>query len=178
MLTLIIPIGGPGAGKSTLGQNLKQELPEVLDSKARVFTTCRDDLFARAKSENPDMSLRKLRKHLFDVFKEFRTSVANWRSENPRDSIIVYLDSANSQRGGRKFMIDEFQPDRVVLVNLKREREVLLQRVQEREEHPTFPTEYEKQIEIIDKIQPNLEYAGDEDISWNSSEREVIIIEK
>ncbi len=178
MLTLIIPIGGPGAGKSTLGLNLKDDLPEICDSKARVFLTCRDDLFATAKVEHPNLSLRKLRKHLFDVFVDFRTSVANWRSENPQDSILVYLDSANAQLGGRKFMIDEFKPDRVVLVNLKRERKVLVQRVQEREGHPTFPTESEKQEEIIDKILPNLEYAGDEELSWNAPEMEVLIVEK
>lgn len=180
MLTLIIPIGAPGAGKSTMGQFWQQNFPELQEGNVKFFLTCRDELFARTKREHPDWSLRKTRKHLFNLFVNFRNSVATWHQEHPDDSIVVYLDSANIQEGGRKYMVEEFQPQRVVLVNLKRERDILIQRVQTRENHPTFPSNSEasKQIEIIDKILPNIEYAGDVDLAWDVEGAEIQIVEK
>ena len=77
-------------------------------------------------------------------------------------------------------MVDEFQPDTVILVNLRQSRDILIERVQSRENHPTFPSNSEasKQIEIIDKILPNLEYAGDVDLSWDVEGAEIQIVEK
>lgn len=180
MLILIIPIGAPGAGKSTMGQNWQQNFPEFQKGNVKFFLTCRDELFAQTKREHPDWSLRKTRKHLFDLFVNFRNSVANWQNKHPEDTIVVYLDSANSQEGGRKYMVEEFKPQRVVLINLKRERDILIQRVQTRENHPTFPSNLEasKQIEIIDKILPNIEYAGDVDLSWEIDGVEIQIVER
>ena len=180
MLTLIIPIGAPGAGKSTMGQLWEELLPELNHHKVKFFITCRDELFSQTKKEHPEWSLRKTRKHLFDLFVNFRESVANYRKEHPAESIVVYLDSSNAQEGGRKYMVDEFQPDRVVLVNLRQSRDILIQRVQSRKNHPTFPpnSETSKQIEIIDKILSNLEYAGDRDLSWDVEGVEILILEK
>lgn len=179
MLTLIIPIGAPGAGKSTMGQFWQQHFPELQKENVKFFITCRDELFALTKKEHPDWSLRKTRKHLFDLFVNFKDSVANYRKEHPAESIVVYLDSANAQEGGRKYMVDEFQPDTVILVNLRQSRDILIERVQSRENHPTFPSNSEasKQIEIIDKILSNLEYAGDVDLSWDVEGVEIQIVE-
>lgn len=182
MLTLIMPIGGPGAGKSTLGKNQEAlislaKFPEPGNSK--IFHTCRDELYAKTRREHPDWSARKIRRHLFDLFTNFRQSVKEWRMEFPRDNIIVYLDSSNAERGGREFLLKEFNPDKLVLVNMKRSYEKLMESVRKRPGHPTFPSneEPEKQQEIINKILSNLEFAGDTELKWTSESIEVLIVE-
>lgn len=179
MLTLLIPIGGPGAGKTTLGQNLKEfdilaERGVALD---KVFTTCRDELFAQCKKDHADWSQRKIRRYLFDKFVEFRESVEDWRLQNPQDSVVVYLDSVNAQRGGRKYLIEEFQPDRVILVNMRLPYEKLMERVGSREGHPTFPVLPKEQEIIIKKILGGLEFAGEEDLIWSHNRLNVFVVE-
>ena len=174
MLILLIPIGGPGAGKTTLSHNLKS-LDLGIDKVHKVFTTCRDELFAMCKKDHVDWSQRKIRRFRFDKFVEFRESVASWCQEHPDDTVIVYLDSSNAARGGRQYLIDEFLPDRVVLLNMRYGMETLLERVGVRQGHPTFPQDRGEQSEIVSKILGGLEFAGEEDlISSNGIEIQIM----
>ena len=61
MIILIIPIGAPGSGKTTLKNHLKDILPNF-------YTTERDVEFAKLRKNN---SLKKTRKILFIVLKNF-----------------------------------------------------------------------------------------------------------
>ena len=159
MLTLIIPIGGPGAGKTTLGQNLT---PILGDNSSSVLVTSRDKLYAETKQKYPNWGNRKVRRYLYDLFVEFRTEVADRRTRG--EDLVVYLDSTNAESGGRKYLVEEFNPDKLILINMKKGKEELLERVRDRTGHPTFPADAAKQEEIMDKIMANLEYAEEGEI--------------
>ena len=178
MLILIIPIGGPGAGKTTLSHKLMNGGSIAGVSKIdKVLTTCRDELFAQCKKVHSDWSQRKIRRYLFDKFVEFREDVAQWRTENPDKNLVVYLDSSNAQQGGRQYLIDEFQPDKVIFLNMRRCKETLMERVGQREEHPTFPRDTEEQRIIINKIMKGLEFADESDLTMGSTVLEKEIVE-
>ena len=80
MLTLIIPIGPPGSGKTTLSQKL-------LSTDLNIHISSRDELYAEIKKTN---SSRKTRKILFDKMIDFFNKILEIpKSENP----VVYMDS-------------------------------------------------------------------------------------
>ena len=178
MLILMIPIGGPGAGKTTLSRKLMDGGSIAGISKIdKVFTTCRDEVFAQCRKDHGDWSQRKIRRFLFDKFVEFREGVAQWVNENPDKNLVVYLDSSNAQQGGRQYLIDEFQPDKVIFLNMRRSLETLMERVRERGGHPTFPHDSEEQKIIITKITKGLEFADETDLKSSSTTVEKEIIE-
>lgn len=175
MLTLIIPVGGPGAGKTTLCQNLIDGIiPSILEEKLgcidKLFTTCRDDIYTEVKNQNPGISQRRLRRLLYDRFVTFKTEVLSTYQLATARNVVVYIDSANAQNGGRKYIIENFNPDRVLIINMRRSAEMLLQRVAQRTGHPTFPSDSATQTEIVNKILSGLEFAT----SSNESKYEII----
>ena len=66
MLSVIIPIGPPGSGKSTLNQEL------ISKNIPNYYSSSRDDLYSEIKKTN---SSRKTRKILYDRMIEFFNSI-------------------------------------------------------------------------------------------------------
>ena len=154
MLTLILPIGGPGSGKTTLCQDLKVgSIPSLLEPYVKATDTftysCRDELYAEVRQNN---SANKTRRILYDKFQE-------WIRGLQGKDIVAYLDSSNAQLGGRNHIIEQIKPDRVILINFRYPADILVARTMVREHHPTFPKEREEQLNIIGKVLTGLEYA-------------------
>ena len=194
-LTLVMPIGAPASGKTTLRKFICQEkgydslpaeitsnLKEEIESMERQFgtydkiiSTCRDELYQeildRSMAEGKKKSQRAIRRELFDKLVDFQSEVYNWRVMNPGANIWVYLDSSNAQKGGRDYIISEFNPDRVIMLNFRREPEQLYQRAMERKGHPTFPIDSESQKSIIDKIYPIMEFAEPDKVENENENR-------
>ena len=174
MLTLILPIGGPGSGKTTLCQNLKKGIiPDLLQKWVKIEDTftysCRDELYAIVRKDNGSRATRRI---LYDMFLKWIAQIQEQRLQGK--SVIAYLDSVNSQLGGRKHIIEQIKPDKVIFINFRVPMEILIQRTMVRKCHPTFPGLEEEQKEIIRKVLSGLEFAGNEDIVSGSE----IILEK
>ena len=151
MLTLIIPIGPPGSGKTTL-------VKEILSTDLNLHLSSRDELYAEIKKTN---SSRKTRKILFDRMIDFFNKIIEIpKSENP----VVYMDSCNAKKAIRDQFIEKLNPDKIIYLNfryLDLDLEFLLERTQTRGYHPTFPEETEKQKDIIKSIISGIEYEID-----------------
>ena len=85
MKFLIIPIGPPGSGKSTLREYLREY---CLGKGLEFRSTNRDEVFQSIRINN---SLRKTRKMLYDKLQEFYVEV------NSLKSCIIYIDSVNAK---------------------------------------------------------------------------------
>ena len=149
MLTLIIPIGPPGSGKTTLSQ-------ELLSTDLNFHLSSRDELYAEIKKTN---SSRKTRKILFDrMISFFNRIIEIPKSENP----VVYMDSCNAKKAIRDKFLEKLNPDKIIYLNFRYlDLEFLLERTQARGYHPTFPEETENQINIIKGIMSGIEYEKD-----------------
>ena len=133
----------------------------------KFYYSCRDDLFYELQMEHK-FGVRKIRRLLYDKFQEFCAQIKQEiQTTRKVKNYLVYIDSSNAQRGGRKFIIEAIQPDRVILINFRADSiETLLRRTQSRLIHPTFPKDEIEQRKIITTIFNLLEYAsGKEDIS-------------
>ena len=149
MLTLIIPIGPPGSGKTTLSQ-------ELLSTDLNFHLSSRDELYAEIKKTN---SSRKTRKILFDRMIDFFNRIIEMpKSENP----VVYMDSCNAKKTIRDQFIEKLNPDKIIYLNFRySDLDLLLERTQNRSYHPTFPEEIEKQKDVIKSIITGIEYEID-----------------
>ena len=149
MLTLIIPIGPPGSGKTTIGKDL-------LTTDLNIHLSSRDELYAEIKKTN---SSRKTRKILFDRMMDFFNVIIQIpKSENP----VVYMDSCNAKKAIRDQFLEKLNPDKIIYLNFRYlDLEFLLERTQARGYHPTFPEKTENQINIIKGIMYGIEYEKD-----------------
>ena len=165
MLTLILPIGGPGSGKTSLCQNIKNgNIPDILQPYIKIedyFTySCRDDLYARVRKDNGSNKTRRI---LYDMFQQWILDLQVKQMEER--NVVAYLDSSNAQKGGRSHIINLIQPDRVILINFRLSQEELLFRTMRRSNHPTFPKGKEEQQKIIIKVLAGMEYAQESESS-------------
>ena len=141
MLSVIIPIGPPGSGKSTINKILLDK------NLGNYYSSSRDDLYKEIKKTN---SSRKTRKILYDKMIEFFDLMIE---KSKKENIIVYLDSCNAREKIRNQFIEYLKPNRIIFINFRyTDLDLLLERTLHRKEHPTFPIEPKKQIEIINKI--------------------------
>lgn len=171
MLTLIIPIGPPGSGKTTLGNILEEN-----QKTAKFYSTCRDEEYKKVIEEQP--SKKKARRVLFDRMLNFFQQI----KEDPNDNIIVYMDSCNGKQEIRDKFIEDLNPSTIIYINFRFQNiEFLLSRTQAREYHPTFPSNIVEQRETIQKCLKAISYqtSGDEktviiDIS-NEKEQESLV---
>ena len=163
-ILLILPIGGPGSGKTTWRKQMEggdfSRLVEwgfIEENSVNDFEyTCRDDLFYEL-SIVQKLSSRKVRRVLYDQFQEFCAKVGSRLGNSYK---IVYIDSANAKKGSRQHIIDSIKPDKVLLVNFRSESpEILLERTLRRDNHPTFPSNEIEQMNIINKILGGMEFA-------------------
>ena len=92
MIVLIVPIGAPGSGKTTLQKYLNTRL-------SNYYFTERDEEFATLRKTN---SLKKTRKKLFDDFQNFLENIEKLNQKNPEIIHYVYLDSSNAKTNGRE----------------------------------------------------------------------------
>ena len=152
MITLIIPIGAPGSGKTFLKHHLKNVLPNFV-------TTERDEEFAKLRKTN---SLKKTRKFLFDILEEFLEKIKSTNQKNPQINYFVYLDSSNSKKNCREKFYDKLKPEKIIEINFNLPRDILMNRVKTRD-HPTFPSEPSKQEDMMDIIRNNIEFSNPKD---------------
>ena len=78
MITLIIPIGAPGSGKSTLQKYLGERI-------SNFQYTERDEEFSILRKNN---SLKKTRKILFDNLELFLEKISATNHKNPEITVI------------------------------------------------------------------------------------------
>ena len=149
MIILIIPIGAPGSGKTTLKNHLKDILPNF-------YTTERDVEFAKLRKNN---SLKKTRKILLDSLEEFLQEIKTINQKNPTIKHYVYLDSSNAKINCRERFYQKLRPKKIIELNFNLPKEVLIDRVRTRE-HPTFPSEASKQDIMMENIRNNIEFSN------------------
>tara|TARA_B100000674_G_scaffold358000_1_gene301021 strand:- start:308 stop:838 length:531 start_codon:yes stop_codon:yes gene_type:complete len=152
MIILIIPIGAPGSGKTTLQKYLNGKLPNY-------YYTERDEEFATLRKNN---SLKKTRKKLFDDFQSFLENIENLNQKNPEIIYYVYLDSSNAKTHVREKFYQKLNPDKILEINFNLNNSILQERVRTRY-HPTFPSEPLKQVEMINIISHNIEFSNPKD---------------
>ena len=178
-ILLILPIGGPGSGKTTWRKQMEggdfSRLVEwgfIEENSVNDFEyTCRDDLFYEL-SIVQKLSSRKVRRVLYDRFQEFCAKVGSRLGYSNK---IVYIDSANAKKGSRQHIIDSIKPDKVLLVNFRSESpEILLERTLRRDNHPTFPSDESDQLNIINKILSGMEFA-DADLNADLVRDEMVV---
>ena len=148
MIILIIPIGAPGSGKTTLKKHLKDILPNF-------YTTERDEEFSKLRKNN---SLKKTRKYLYDLLETFLDEIKTINQKNPTTKHYVYLDSSNSKINCRERFYQKLRPKKIIELNFNLPKEVLTHRVRTRE-HPTFPSDPSKQDIMMDNIRDNIEFS-------------------
>jgi adenylate kinase family enzyme len=140
MSTLIIPIGPPGSGKTTLKEMLSYTL------SCTFYSSSRDEEYKKAIKIHK--SKRKTRRALFDTMLDFFNKIKMDNDPNP----IIYMDSCNSKKEIREKFIEYLKPTNVIFINFRYlDVDFLLQRTLKRQNHPTFPTDKEKQRETIQK---------------------------
>ena len=152
MITLIIPIGAPGSGKTALKHHLKSILPNFL-------TTERDEEFAKLRKTN---SLKKTRKFLFDILENFLEEIKSTNQKNPTIKHYVYLDSSNSKLNCRERFYIKLRPTKIIELNFNLPKDILTHRVRTRE-HPTFPKEPPEQDKMMNIIRNNIEFSNPKD---------------
>ena len=153
MICLLIPIGAPGSGKTTLRVLLEQKIDNF-------YYTERDYQFAELRKTN---SQRKTRRILFDRLEDFFQKIKTENEKYPNKKITVYFDSSNSKEQGRQRFYKNLNPDKIIEINFSIPKEILVERVKNRV-HPTFPKESEEQKKIIDTIFPIIEYSNPNEI--------------
>ncbi len=166
MKFLIIPIGPPGSGKSTLREHLREY---CLGKGLEFRSTNRDEVFQSIRINN---SLRKTRKMLYDKLQEFYVEV------NSLKSCIIYIDSVNAKEDIRIRFLESIQYDLVLYINfriIKDNSEFLLERTMNRQNHPTFPKVMEEQKEKISIIFDCIEYQ-EKKLGTNSEILEIDLI--
>jgi|UniRef100_A0A6C0J6Z0 adenylate kinase family enzyme len=152
MIILIIPIGPPGSGKTTLKEHLNIELENL-------FSTERDYEFSKLRVNN---SLKNTNKLLFDKFENFMEEIISTNYKNPESKYYVYLDSSNAKILNRKRIYERLKPEKIVEINFQFPKYILMERVKNRI-HPTFPFNPIEQENIVDKIMENIEFSNHED---------------
>ena len=140
MLTLIIPIGPPGSGKSTLGKLIK----EKIGNSAKFYISSRDEEYAKVTEEQS--SKKKARRILFDRMINFFRVI----KEDESKEIVVYMDSCNGKKEIRDKFIKDLNPGFIIYINYRfTDLEFLISRTISREDHPTFPKEENRQRKTI-----------------------------
>ena len=152
MIILIVPIGAPGSGKTTLKKYLADKLENF-------YTTERDEEFAKLRKDN---SLKKTRKMLFDILENFLQKIVSTNHKNPKKTHYVYLDSSNSKIRCRENLYQKINPDKIIEINFNLPRDILLERVRNRW-HPTFPKTPLEQENMLDIINVNIEFSNPND---------------
>ena len=140
MKVLIIPIGPPGSGKTTLRENIQKYCS---DKNISFRSSNRDEVFQSIRINN---SLNKTRKILYDKLQEFYIEV------NSLESSIIYIDSVNAKENIRLRFLESIEYDSVLYINFrisKENSEFLLNRTMNRKNHPTFPKVMEEELITI-----------------------------
>lgn len=147
---LIIPIGPPGCGKTTLGLFIKNRFD-------KVFYTNRDEEYKKLRDKGNGS--RKTRRILYDNLMDFYKSVNIYDG-----SCIIYMDSVNGIDSIRKKFVESMTVDRVIYVNfLISDCNIgfLLDRTMKRKKHPTFPSDKNEQLTTIKNIMESIDYCID-----------------
>jgi predicted kinase len=149
MITLIIPIGAPGSGKSTLKKYLTTHLKNY-------HHTERDEEFSILRKNN---SLKKTRKILYDNLELFLENISSTNHRKPEINYFVYLDSSNAKLLSRERFYHKLNPSKIIEINFNLPTNILEDRVKDRE-HYTFTSDPLKQKKMIQIIQGNIEFSN------------------
>ena len=152
MKILIIPIGPPGCGKTSLGLFIKNRFD-------KVFYTNRDDEYKKLRDEGNGS--RKTRRILYDNLMEFYDSVNKFKG-----GCIIYMDSVNGIDSIRKKFVESMTVDRVIYINfIVSDCSIgfLLDRTMKRKGHPTFPTDKDEQLVTLKNVMDSVVYVSEFD---------------
>jgi len=147
-IILLLPIGPPGSGKTTLRDSIIDEV------NRNVITVNRDEIFKKYRDTN---SIRKSKQL---THKEIKDTISN-----PKNNTVVYIDTVNSNHGIRKIYHDIVKPNIIKYICFKTTHlldpiDYLINRTISRI-HPTFPKERHEQEKIIQTIINLIEYPTD-----------------
>ena len=147
-IILLLPIGPPGSGKTSLSIYLHTK------SNRNVITISRDIVFHEFRKTK---SIRQSKSLTHQKIKNTITNVKN--------NSVVYIDTTNSNPGIRKIYIDLVKPNIYKFICFKTDHIVnpiqyLLSRTLNRN-HPTFPNNKDEQQKIIKTIIDIIDYPTD-----------------
>lgn len=150
-IILILPIGPPGSGKTTLSLELKKKYKNLIYISR--------DLTYKNFRENNGIKKSRFLTHQY-IKNKLESVKEEYRNEK---YIIVYVDTTNSNEGIRNLYINYTNPSYVRYICFKNNSQTKLYNILEKRVknriHPTFKKENTK--EIINKIINSIEYPCD-----------------
>lgn len=172
MLVLIMPIGLPGVGKTTIGLEIQKTLENIKDFT--VFISSRDELYKECKSRK--LSRKETKFELQNRLNSFINQIKIYHMKNQMKKVIVYMDSSNIFKVVRDKIILEINPNKILYLNFIIPQEnifLLYERLKMRKNHPTFPKDLKEQKRIVENIKKGLEYEKEEEnilnLTFNST---------
>ena len=147
-IILLLPIGPPGSGKTSLKEYLIEKIKDRI-----IISPSRDIIFKKYRENN---GIKKSR-HL--THKEMISMVTNVKSNT---KYLIYIDSTNSNCGIREIYLSAINPNKIIYIcfhtnHLKDPINYLLKRTLDRK-HPTFPIEKSDKIRTIKNILTSIDY--------------------
>lgn len=149
-IILLLPIGPPGSGKTTLKNILKKQI-----INRTIIAPSRDEIFKKYRENH---GLKKTR-HLTHI--DMINQITNLNIHH-NQSYVIYIDSTNSIPEIRHHYINLVKPNVTKFISfhtkhLKNPILYLQNRTQHRY-HPTFPKDKEEQLKTINTIINTIEY--------------------
>ena len=154
-IILILPVGPPGSGKTTLSLELKKKYKKLI-------YISRDLTFKNFREKNG------IKKSRFLTHQHIKNKLETLKDKyNNEKFIIVYIDTTNSNEGIRNLYINYTKPSYTQYICFKNDSKselynILEKRVKNRD-HPTFKKENMK--EILNKIINSIEYPNNNTIN-------------
>ena len=167
-IILLLPIGPPGSGKTTLKNLLHTHITNRI-----VISPTRDEIFQTYRLQH---GLKKSR-HL--THQNILGQISQLEIDYPNQNILVYIDTTNSNPHIRQHYIDVVKPNITKYIcfhtnHLDDPISYLQNRTKDRY-HPTFPKLKEEQIKTITTILHTIQYPNNDNDNDNNDSFNIYI---